>query len=110
MLIQGVDYEEKYASTVRWNSIKILIAIAVKMDYDIVLFDISTFFLYGKLKDEVYMEQPEGWEVEDKPKEEYICKLNRSMYGLPQAPHCAQQELKEASMHRRWSIQANNSR
>ena len=95
MLTQGIDYEEKYASTVRWNSIKLLIAIAVKMDYDIVLFDISTFFLYGKLHDEVYMEQASGWEVEGKPKEEYICKLLRSMYGLPQAPHCAQLELKE---------------
>ena len=36
MLRQGIDYEEKHASTVRWNSIKILIAIAVKMDFDIV--------------------------------------------------------------------------
>ena len=95
MLIQGVDYEEKYASTVRWNSIKILIAIAVNMDYDIVLFDISTFFLYGKLHNEVYMEQAPGWEVEGMPKEDFVCKLNRSMYGLPEAPYCAQLELKE---------------
>lgn len=94
-LVQGVDYEEKYASTVRWNSIKILIAIAVKMNWDIVLFDIATFFLYGKMKDEVFMEQAPGWEVEGKPKEDYICKVLKSMYGLPQAPHCAQVELKE---------------
>ena len=30
MLTQGIDYEEKYASTVRWNSIKLMIAMAVK--------------------------------------------------------------------------------
>ena len=96
MLTQGVDYKEKYASTVRWNSLKVLIAIAVRFDYDIVLFDIATFFLYGELTDEVYMEQQPDWATPDKPKEDYVCRLNKSMYGLPQAPHCAQQELKKA--------------
>lgn len=96
MLKQGIDYKEKYASTVRWNSIKILIAIAVKFDFDIVLFDISTFFLYGKLGkgEEMFMEQPPDWATPDKPAGQYIWRLLRSMYGLPQAPHCAQQELK----------------
>jgi hypothetical protein len=96
MLTQGIDYVEKYASTVRWNSVKMLIAIAVWHDYDLVLFDITAFFLYGKLtdKEKVFMEQPLGWETEGKPREDYVCQLNRSMYGLPQAPHCAQRELK----------------
>jgi hypothetical protein len=90
----GIDYTEKYASTVRWNSVKMIIAIAVKHDFDLVLFDISTFFLYGELDDEVYMEIPEGWEEEDKPRENFVFKLHRSMYGLPQASYCAQRKLK----------------
>jgi histone deacetylase 1/2 len=93
MLTQGIDYVEKHASTVRWNSIKMLIAIAVRFNLDIVLYDIASFFLYGNLTDEVYMEQPPGWELEDKPKEEYVYQLNRGMYGLPQAGHCAQEKL-----------------
>ena len=95
MLTQGVDYEEKHASTVRWNSIKMLIAVAVRFDFDIVLYDISTFFLYGELTDEVYMEQPFGWEPDDKPREDYITQVMRGMYGLPQSGHCAQRKLKE---------------
>jgi hypothetical protein len=83
MLKQGVDYAEKHASTVRWPSIKILIAIAVKYDLDIVLFDIKTFFLYGELEDEVYMEQEPSWVDPDKPARDWICRLNKSMYGLP---------------------------
>ena len=79
----------------RWNSIKILIAIAVVFDFDIVLFDVATFFLYGELPDEVYMEQPLGWEKEGQPREDYVWKLNRSMYGLPQASRCAQRKLKD---------------
>ena len=94
MLTQGIDYAEKYASTVRWNSIKILVAIAVLHDYDIVLYDIATFFLYGELHDEVYMEQLPEWETEAKAAKDFIYKVNKSMYGLPQAPHCAQKTLK----------------
>jgi hypothetical protein len=95
MLKQGVDYAEKHASTVRWPSIKLLIAIAVKFNLDIVLFDIKTFFLYGELEDEVYMEQEPSWVQPDKPAKDWICRLNKSMYGLPQASHCAQKVLKE---------------
>jgi hypothetical protein len=96
MLTQGIDYQEKYASTVRWNSLKVLFAIACKCDYDIVLFDISSFFLYGVLTDEIFMEQCEGWEDPAFPSDLYVCKVNRSMYGLPQAPHRAQIELKQS--------------
>jgi hypothetical protein len=70
-----------------------LISIAVMRDFDIVLYDIKTFFLYGKLEDEVFMEQPAGWEPEDKPRADWIWQLRRSMYGLPQASHCAQKKL-----------------
>jgi hypothetical protein len=95
MLKQGIDYEEKYASTVRWNSLKILFAIACKENYDISLFDISTFFLYGKLSRPVYMEQPDGWQDSSKPKEEWVYKVEKSMYGHPEAPYRAQIELKD---------------
>jgi hypothetical protein len=70
------------------------VAIAVKYDLDIVLFDIKTFFLYGELEDEVYMEQEPSWVDPDKPASDWICRLNKSMYGLPQASHCAQKILK----------------
>jgi hypothetical protein len=92
-LTQGIDYEEKHASTVRWDSVKTVLAIAVYMDYDMALFDIAAFFLYGKLYDEVYMQQPKSWVSPDKPATDYVWKLKKSMYGLPQASHCAQKEL-----------------
>jgi hypothetical protein len=94
MLTQGVDYAEKYASTVRWTSIKTLLAIAVRQEYDIVLFDIATFFLYGTLSHAVFMEQPDGWVTPDKPKEDWIWRVTKSMYGHPAAAHCSQAELK----------------
>ena len=95
MLKEGIDYEEKHASTVRWNAIKILIAIAVKFDLDITAIDISTFFLYGELEEEMYMEIPDGWEENDNTAGEWVWLLNKSVYGMPQAGNCAQKVLKK---------------
>ena len=44
--------------------------------------DIKTAFLNGYTEEEIYIEQPKGFEFEDSSK---VCKLNRSIYGLKQA-------------------------
>ena len=48
--------------------------------------DVKTAFLHGKLEEEIYMLQPEGF-VET-CKENLVCKLNKSLYSLKQAPRC----------------------
>ena len=96
MLKQGIDYEEKHASTVRWNTIKVMFCTAVRDDLDITTADIKTFFLYGKLDDEVYMEIPDGWDEDGKDGPDFVWKLKKSVYGLPQAGHCAQKIFKGA--------------
>ncbi len=92
MLKQGIDYEEKHASTVRWDSLKILMAIAVKFEFDIVLYDISSFFLYGKIIEgsEMYMHIPPGWEGNEGNTSDNVWKLQGTLYGMPNAPHEAQ--------------------
>ena len=95
-LTEGIDYKEKHAGTVRWNAIKVILAIAVKEDYDIILLDIKTFFLYGKFTvEEVYMELPERWAENDESPPEYIMRLKSSVYGWPAAPNLAQYELNQ---------------
>jgi len=99
MLKQGIDYVEKHASQVRWEAVKVLLAIAVYMGYEIWLIDLCTFFLYGSLKDEpspVFMEQPESWATADKPASDWVWKLLKSMYGLPHAHNNAHKELDAA--------------
>lgn len=54
--------------------------------------DINNAFLNCKLKEDVYMVQPEGFVDEAKP--HYVCKLRRSLYGLRQAPRVWFDKLK----------------
>jgi hypothetical protein len=97
MLTEGIDYADKHATTVRWSAVKMIMAVAARHDFDIMLLDISTFFLYGECTDEVYMEIPKGWGKDGKDADSgYVFQLNKTVYGLPQASNAAQKELRGA--------------
>ena len=46
--------------------------------------DVKTAFLNNLLQEEVYLEQPQGSEIDEK--ESHVCRLKKALYGLKQAP------------------------
>ncbi|KAK9024881.1 hypothetical protein V6N11_064787 [Hibiscus sabdariffa] len=81
--IHGVDYDETFSPVAMFKSIRILLAIAIFHDYEIWQMDVKTAFLNGKLEEDVYMTQPEGFVTPENAGK--VCKLQRSIYGLKQA-------------------------
>lgn len=81
---EGLDYFDTYAPVARIATIRILISLASIYKFEIHQMDVKTAFLNGELKEEIYMQQPEGFVV--KGQEHKVCKLVKSLYGLKQAP------------------------
>lgn len=77
---KGIDYEETYAPVIRYNSIRFLLALAVKFDLDLIQMDAVTAFIQGDVSEEIYMVQPKEYRQGEK-----VCKLKKAIYGLKQA-------------------------
>lgn len=86
---QGIDYTDTFSPTVTYDSIRILLAMAVQREYEVMQFDVKTAFLNGEFKENVYMLPPEGIVV----KSGMVCKLNKALYGLKQASRCWNQRF-----------------
>jgi len=79
----GVDYFETFSPVARLNSIRILFSVAVNMEWPLFQLDVKNVFLYGDLKEQVYMEQPPRYIAQG---ENTICRLRKAIYGLKQIP------------------------
>ena len=82
--IYGVNYTDTSSPVLSNTSLIILLCIATANNYIIENIDINTAFLYGNLKEDLYMKIPPGI-YENLSKKEYIIKLNESIYGLKQS-------------------------
>ncbi|GJS26385.1 retrovirus-related pol polyprotein from transposon TNT 1-94 [Tanacetum coccineum] len=58
------------------------------MNFIVYQMDVKSAFLIGKLKEEVYVKQPPGFESSEFPN--YVCKLDKSLYGLKEAPRACE--------------------
>eukprot|EP00253_Pinus_taeda_P032184 PITA_32184 len=81
---EGIDYEETFAPVLRYTSIRIVISLAAQMGWEIHQMDVKTAFLNGVIEEEVYNEQPKGFETREK--KSHVCRLKKALHGLKQAP------------------------
>ena len=81
---EGIDFEETFAHVARMEAIRIILAYATYMNFKVYQMDVKSAFLNGKLKEDVYVQQPPSFESTEFPN--HVCKLDKALYGLKQAP------------------------
>ncbi|GJX51250.1 retrovirus-related pol polyprotein from transposon TNT 1-94 [Tanacetum coccineum] len=81
---EGIDFEESFAPVARLEAVWLFIAYAAHKSFTVYQMDVKTTFLYGPLKEEVYVNQPDGFVDPYHPDKVY--RLKKALYGLKQAP------------------------
>ncbi|TFY53550.1 hypothetical protein EVJ58_g9393 [Rhodofomes roseus] len=79
--VEDVDYDETFAPTTKFSTIRTLLALAAAHDLEIHQMDVKSAFLNGDLDEEIYMACPPGFE--DRP--DIVWRLRKALYGLKQA-------------------------
>ena len=98
--IEGIDFDETFASIARLESIRILLAIACVWKFKLFQMDAKSVFLNEILNEEVYVEQPKGFQDPRYPNNVY--RLRKALYGLKQAPRAWHEILTSYLLKKRF--------
>ena len=79
----GIDFEESFAPVARLEVIRILLTYASSKGFQLQQIDVKSTFLNSYIKEDIYVEQPPGFECIDLPK--HVYKLDKALYDLKQA-------------------------
>nr|GEX82576.1 hypothetical protein [Tanacetum cinerariifolium] len=88
---EGVDFEESFAHVAGLEAVRLFIAYAIHKSFIVYQMDVKKAFLYGPLKEEVYVNQPDGFVDPYHPDKVY--RLKKALYRLKQAPRAWYDEL-----------------
>ena len=91
--VENIDFEDTFAPVIKHASVRVLFALAAQHNMKINQLDVSTAFLNADIDRDLYMKQPPGYYLTPdgvknslKTKSEFVLKLDKSIYGLKQAP------------------------
>ncbi|KAL4384369.1 hypothetical protein GQ457_15G012400 [Hibiscus cannabinus] len=88
---EGIDFDKTYAPVARMEAIRMLLAFACHHEFKLFQMDVKSAFLNGFINEEVYVEQPPGFE--DPKFSNHVFKLSKALYGLKQAPRAWYERL-----------------
>ncbi|GKF10128.1 retrovirus-related pol polyprotein from transposon TNT 1-94, partial [Tanacetum coccineum] len=88
---EGIDFKESFALVAQLEAIKLFVAYAAHKSFLIYQMDVETTFLNDPLKEEVYVNQPDGFVEPHHPDKVY--RLKKALYGLKKAPRAWYDEL-----------------
>ncbi|KAG7599440.1 Ribonuclease H-like superfamily [Arabidopsis suecica] len=89
--VEGLDYDETFAPVARLECIRFLLGTSCGMGFKLQQMDVKSAFLNGIIQEEVYVEQPKGFESLEFP--DHVFKLEKALYGLKQAPRAWYERL-----------------
>ncbi|KAK9930160.1 hypothetical protein M0R45_027212 [Rubus argutus] len=89
--VEGIDFDETFAPVARLESVRLLLAIACHLHFKLFQMDVKSAFLNGVLQEEVYVEQPMGFQDPINPS--HVYRLKKALYGLKQAPRAWYERL-----------------
>ena len=89
---EGIDFGEVFAPVSKHTTLRALLSHVAVNDFELHQLDIKTAFLNGELEEDVYIDQPPGFQVGGR---HLVCRLNRALYGLRQAPRAWNKRLDE---------------
>nr|GFA87288.1 retrovirus-related Pol polyprotein from transposon TNT 1-94 [Tanacetum cinerariifolium] len=98
---EGVDFEESFAPVARLEAVRLFIAYVAHKSFTVYQMDVKTSFLYGPLKEEVYVNQPDGFV--DPYHTDKVYRLKKALYGLKQAPRAWYDELSKFLLSKGFS-------
>ena len=75
-----MNYIEVFAPVARLDTIRLILAIATRYSWNVFQLDVKSVFLHGELKEEIYVQQPNGFVK--KGEEEKVYKLKKALYDL----------------------------
>jgi hypothetical protein len=82
---EGIDFNETFAPVAKFTTIRAMLALTALKGYRETQMDVNTAYLHADVEEELYMEQPDGFQIKGENGENLVCKLNKSIYGLKQA-------------------------
>jgi hypothetical protein len=90
---EGVDFWETWSPVVQWSTVRTMMMLSTKLGLQSAQADITGAFVHADLEpgEKIYVHQPQGF----RRGENLVLSLNKSVYGLRQAPRYFFQHLKE---------------
>ena len=85
---EGIDFSATFSTTVAMQAVRFTLWLSVVYRLFLWKVDIKTFFLYGELKENIFMDQPPGYRQGNK-----VCRLLKTIYGLKQSARYANEKL-----------------
>jgi hypothetical protein len=81
---EGEYYDKTFSLVAIYTSIRAIISLVASMGWKLHQMDVKIAFLNGAIEEEVYIEQPQGFEVHSR--DTHVCRLKKALYGIKQDP------------------------